>query len=75
MLSSYQSAAYLGLTRAQFTYRVYIRRDLRPSGRVGHHLLFDRATLDAWRAAQPRAPWKRGETRWWLKNQRVADDV
>ena len=56
MLSSVQAAAHLGLTEGQFLYRVYRKKELRPSGRVGHHLTFDLEHLEAWKANPPTPP-------------------
>jgi len=53
LLSSSQAAARLGMTRGQFLYRVFRKRELRPDGRIGRHYLFDEQTLLAWQAAPP----------------------
>jgi hypothetical protein len=41
------------MTRGQFIYRVFRKRELRPSGRIGRHFLFDEQTLAAWQVAPP----------------------
>lgn len=74
MLTSRQAAAYLGLTKGQLLYRIYIKRELQPAARVGRHFLFDPAHLDAWKAVQTRPPWKQGEVRWWLRHSKQREE-